>query len=233
MALGIQNDDPDRLQIPELPTLEPGISLLETDQDPRFPLNTLAIDELLLNSGTALWLGVGRFGTTDTMLEIAPDRRVLERIHIARGFNPYQHSTLVDSLEEQITPDTAVIVAPELDRRYRDSDLRDGEGQEMLVRSLAKLARLGREHEIPVLVTQATADEFAAPIQAAAQATIEFCETAAGPRFVGEEFETLVYPLENGWVQTTIAFWQEVLKARQPIHGTSTISPGMLARQSN
>jgi len=43
MALGIQNDDPDRLQIPELPTLEPGISLLETDQDPRFPLNTLAI----------------------------------------------------------------------------------------------------------------------------------------------------------------------------------------------
>ena len=131
MAFEQRNGDPDRLQIPELPTLEPGITLLETDEDPRYPLQTLAIDELLLHSGSAIWLSVGRYCTTDTIVDIAPDRRVLERIHIARGFNPYQHSTLVDALDAQITADTAVNVAPNLDGRYRDGDLRAGEPRDM------------------------------------------------------------------------------------------------------
>lgn len=38
-------------------------------------------------------------------------------------------------------------------------------------------------------------------------------------------FETLVYPADEGTVQPTIAFWQSVLAARQPVHeadGAST-----------
>jgi hypothetical protein len=41
------------------------------------------------------------------------------------------------------------------------------------------------------------------------------CEqTRFGPRFIGDEFETLVYPIENGTVQTRLAFWQRVLQTR-------------------
>jgi hypothetical protein len=37
-----------------------------------------------------------------------------------------------------------------------------------------------------------------------------------GPRFAGDEFETLVYPLDGGLVQTTLAFWKRVLVERHP-----------------
>jgi hypothetical protein len=36
-----------------------------------------------------------------------------------------------------------------------------------------------------------------------------------GPRFVGDDFETLVYPVEGGtYYQTTFAYWQQLLAAR-------------------
>ena len=36
-----------------------------------------------------------------------------------------------------------------------------------------------------------------------------------GPRFVGGDFETLVYPVaDGGYYQTTFAYWQQVLAAR-------------------
>jgi len=96
------------------------------------------------------------------------------------------------------------------------------DGEEMLVRALAPLARIAREFEIPVLCTRQHDDEFSAPVEAAAATTITARQTAIGPRFVSEDFETLVYPLENGWVQTTLAFWQRVLEAREPLHSAAT-----------
>ena len=36
-----------------------------------------------------------------------------------------------------------------------------------------------------------------------------------GPRFVGDEFETLVYPVDDGaYYQTAFAYWQQLLTAR-------------------
>jgi len=36
-----------------------------------------------------------------------------------------------------------------------------------------------------------------------------------GPRVVGEDFETLVYPVDDGaYYQTTFAYWQQLLAAR-------------------
>jgi len=207
-------------QIPELPTLEPGLTLLETGAAPGHPLQTLAVDRLLLDGGTAVWVGTGRHCTIDSLAAIAPDRRVLDRVHLARGFTPYQHTALVDALPAQID-DAAVVVVPEIDARYRD-DVQGGDGQIMLTRALARLARLAREREIPVLYTRTQADAFADPVEAAATRTIKYRETSAGPRFVGDGFETLVYPPEGDWVQTTLAFWQDVLRARRPIHGTAS-----------
>jgi len=216
------------LTIPELPSLEAGITLLAADGDPRLPLQTLMVDHLLLESGRAAWVGTGRYCTTDTLAEVAPDRRVLDRIDMARGFTPYQHTVLIRSLEAQIDASTAVIVLPDIDARYRD-DVQGGDGQQMLVRALAQLAAVARQHDLPILCTRQQADAFAAPVEAAAASTLAVRETPMGPRFVGEEFETLVYDLDGDWVQTTLAFWQEVLQARQPIHDTATLSGEVFA----
>jgi len=214
--------DSSSFTIPELPTIDTGVTLVECEGDPRLVLQTLAVDKLLLEGGDAVWLGTGRYATTETLVEVAPDRRILDRVHVARAFQAYQHTALVQRFEQVIDHSTAVIVLPDVDMHYRSSDLQAADGQEMLVRALAPLARIAREHEIPVLCTRVAGDEFAAPVEAAATSTLEARETPAGPRFVGEEFETLVYPLENGWVQTTLAFWKRVLEAREPLHSAAT-----------
>ena len=220
------------LTIPELPTLEPDVTLVEAGGDVRPLLQTLAVDELLLSSGRALWVGTGRHCTTETLVEVAPDRRVLDRVDIARGFTPYQHTALIQRLDAAIDEETAVVVVPDIDARYRD-DVQGGDGRAMLVRALAPLARVAREYDLPVLCTRTRDDAFAAPVEAAATSTLVAEETPMGPRFVGDEFETLVYPLDGDWVQTTIAFWQEVLRARRPVHDTATLSPEVMARGTN
>jgi len=225
--------DGSSLTIPELPSLEPGLTLLEAEGDVRPLLQTLAVDELLLASGRGLWVGTGRYCTTDTLVDVAPDRRVLERVEIARGFTPYQHTALLRRLEAAMDDRTAVIVVPDIDAHYRGDDVQGADGQEMLVRALAPLARVAREHDLPVLCTRRRDDSFSAPVEAAAASTLTATETPMGPRFVGEEFETLVYPLENGWVQTTIAFWQEVLRARQPIHDTARLTNEVMVGGTN
>jgi hypothetical protein len=217
------------LTIPELPSLGAGITLLEAEGDPRVPLQTLLVDHLLLEHGRGVWVGTGRYCTTDTLVSVAPDRRVLDRVEVARGFTAYQHTALIRNLAAHVDEDTAVIAVPDIDARYRD-DVQGNDGQAMLVRALAQLARVAREHEIPVLCTRSRADEFTQPVDAAAASTLAVEETPMGPRFVGENFETLVYELEGDWVQTTLAFWQEVLQARQPIHETATLSEEVFAR---
>jgi len=214
--------DESSITIPELPTLNFGLTLIECEDDPRLPLQTLAVDKLLLEGGDAIWLGTGRYATTDTLVDVAPDRRILERVHVARGFQAYQHTALIRRLDSVVDEDTAVIVVPDVDAHYRADEVQGDDAQEMLVRALAPLARIAREFEIPVLCTRQHDDEFSAPVEAAATTTITAKQTAIGPRFVGEEFETLVYPLENGWVQTTLAFWQRVLEAREPLHSAAT-----------
>ncbi|QKY19440.1 hypothetical protein B4589_003240 [Halolamina sp. CBA1230] len=217
--------DSQTLTIPDLPTLDSGITLLETDGDPRLPLQTLLVDRVLLECGRGVWVGTGRYCTTETLAEIAPDRRVLDRVDVARGFTPYQHTALLDDLAAHVDGDTAVIVLPDIDAQYRGDDVQGTDGRELLVRALAQVAAVAREYELPVLCTRSRADAFSDPVAAAASSTLTVRDTEMGPRFEGDGFETLVYEREDGWVQTTLAFWQQVLEARQPLHDTATL-PG-------
>ena len=72
MALSRPPTGDQSLTIPELPSLDGGLTLLEADGDPRLPLQTLMVDHLLLTSGRAVWVGTGRYCTTDTLVEVAP-----------------------------------------------------------------------------------------------------------------------------------------------------------------
>jgi hypothetical protein len=192
----------------------------------------------LLNDGPAFWVDANGHATTTTLARIAPSRRLLNQIHVARGFTAYQHYAAVSDLPaaqrqqdqtttggtkldanphghaQSITP--SLIVVPAVDARYRGEDsLVESDGKTLHARTLAQLSSYASEYEIPILVTRTALDEFTEPIAAAADQHIECEQTKMGPRFVGDEFETLVYPVDGGThYQTTFAYWRQLLAAR-------------------
>jgi hypothetical protein len=221
--------------IPELPTLEPGLTLLETEAATRAALHPLVLDHVLRDGQPAYWIDTHDHARTRPLASLAPDPRVLDRIHVARGFTAVQHYALVETLAErveQIQP--SLLVVPALDGRYREEEGRRNEGTEMLVRALATLAGVARRQTLPVLLTRTAADDFAAPVERATTETIRCERTGMGPRFSADGFETLVYAAGHGTVQTTLAFWKEVLAAREPVHEwDATPTPEVIASGAN
>ena len=223
------------------PTLEEGITLLAINGGRGIPiLQSVVVDHLLLNDGSAFWVDANGHATTTTLARIAPSPRLLNRIHVARGFTAYQHyaavadlSTAVDehgnaaatggdapSLEStnhaQSPTSPSLIVVPAVDARYRDEDsLAAGDSKTLQARTLAQLSTYASEYQIPILVTRTASDKFTEPIATAADQHIECEQTKMGPRFFGDDFETLVYPVGGGtYYQTTFAYWQQLLAAR-------------------
>lgn len=208
--------------IPELPQLREGVQLLQTDGRATGPLHALVLDHLLLEGGSAVWIDADGHGTSIHLAEVAPSERVLDRIHIARGFTAYQHQALVRNAIEALTGETSLMVVPAVDARYRDDDIRGAEPETLLLQTLSRLARYAREEGLPVLATRTAADAFSAPVERLATGVIEVEQTAFGPRFRGPDFETLVYAERGPTVQTTLAYWARILGAREPLHGEQT-----------
>ncbi|WP_227380214.1 hypothetical protein [Haladaptatus halobius] len=201
---------------PELPTLDSGLTVLETDERATGALQSLVLDKLLLDGGSAVWVDAHGHGTTQPLSRIAPSMRILDRIRIARAFTAWQHQSLCQDLVRELTDDTAVIVLPAFDWFYRSEVLSRGDGERMLAAAVDLIGKIVDTFDVSVLVTQHTDDALTDPIQERADDVIHCEQTAYGPRFSGDEYETLVYPLDNGMVQTTLAFWQQVLTTRHP-----------------
>ncbi len=214
---------------PELPSLEPGITLLETDERMTGSLQSLVLDQLLLDDGSAVWIDAHGHGTTHPLTQITPSMRILGRIHIARAFTPWQHQSLVQDLTGEITDETTIAVLPALDWFYRSEDLPQGDDERMLSTVAKRIEVLADRFEIPMLLTLQTNDTLTAPIHDIADQTIRCERTQFGPRFAGEEYETLVYPLENGLVQTTLAYWKRILANRHPAMVDADVSPEVSA----
>jgi hypothetical protein len=208
----------------ELPSLEPGVNLLENSSTG--PLQSLVLDHLLLNEGRALWVDSrGQAGTT-ALARLAPSRRLLERVQVARGFTPYQHYSLVETLQTRLEApetDASLVVVPLLDHHYRSDDLRGLDGGTLVEAVAERLATIATTHDVPVLVTRKEKDAISRPIDRVADTTIACEETRFGPRFVGDEFETLVYRDGQGY-QTTLAFWAEVLAERAATAAATGVS---------
>jgi hypothetical protein len=221
--------------VPELPSLEDDVYLLEPDvtgsrcrrQAVLNSLHALALDTALTAGGDVVWIDAQGHATTHTLSRVAPSERALDRVHIVRAFTTHQHHTLLEGVGRWLrggtespfgSPDTsrpAVLVCPALDALYREGELRESDSRSLLVRGLAVLGAIARDHDIPVLLTRTRDDDYTAPIDQMATA-IALEQTAFGPRFECPElkFETLVYPVDDGIVQTTFAFWRDVLGAR-------------------
>jgi hypothetical protein len=226
-----------KVSIPELPALEDDVYLLEPDVTGKrrrrkavlSSLHALALDTALSAGGDVVWIDAQGHATTHTLASIAPSEQALDRVHVVRAFTTHQHHTLVEQIHRWFrgavegpfgSPSTdrpAVLVCPALDALYRAGELNDSTSKELLIRALAVLTAVARDQNLPVLVTRTRDDDYAAPIgQAAISISLE--QTKFGPRFQCDalEFETLVYPVDEGIVQTTFAFWREVLGARHP-----------------
>jgi hypothetical protein len=218
--------DEDRPGPVDLPDLDDVVQLLDTeDTDVRPPLHALTIDRVLLagasGESTATWVGTGQHAQTTSLHDLAPAPRVLDRIEVARGFTPYQHHALVQKAIDRLDATSVLFVVPAVDAPYRDSDLPDEDAREMLLRVLAQLASVPRQYNIPVLVTRTGTDSFGEAVGELAADTLTYRETRCGPRFEGGDHETLVYDLGGGWVQTTLAYWQQVLDSRQALYAST------------
>ena len=97
---------------PELPSLDPGITLLETDERMTGSFQSLVLDQLLLEQGSAVWIDAHGHGTTHPLTRITPSMRVLDRIRIARAFSPWQHQSLVEDLTGELSTETTIAVLP-------------------------------------------------------------------------------------------------------------------------
>ncbi|WP_129113176.1 hypothetical protein [Halegenticoccus tardaugens] len=207
---------PETGEHPTLPTLQDGMTLLRVGRGATGALHSLVLDRLLVQDGDAAWVDANGHGSTQQLCRLAPTMRPLDRVHIARGFTPWQHYSLLADLPEQVSDGTSIVVLPAFDRFYRTDDLRRGEGERLLSEAVARVDELLDETAVPVLVTLSELDEFARPVVDAVSETLTCDVTRYGPRFSGESFETLVYPVDDGAVQTTISYWNRVLAARHP-----------------
>nr|WP_221625553.1 hypothetical protein [Halobellus ruber] len=207
-----------------LPSLDNGITHLEVTGSRSVPaLQAIVLDHLLLHEGPAFWADAMGHATTAALARVAPSWRLLERIHVARGFTPYQHHTLIadlsarinETLREDPSAKPTLIIAPAIDAQYRDADtLSEAQGETLLARSLARLQQYADGYDVPVLVTTTEDGTLTETVRRAAAHELRCEETRLGPRFVGDEFETLVYPAGDGYYQTTIAYWTQILGAR-------------------
>ncbi|WP_049902127.1 hypothetical protein [Halorubrum distributum] len=237
-----------------LPSLDDGITLLDVDDGRGVPiLQSLVLDHLLLHDGPAFWVDANGHATTTTLAQITPSQRLLDRIHVARGFTAYQHYGAVDNLptavnqviqksaavtstssrqssthsEDSSLHTPSLIVAPAVDTQYRSDDtLSEQHAETLQARTLARLATYADSYDVPVLVTRSTIDEFTAPVATAANHHLECEQTRMGPRLVGDEFETLVYPVDDGaYYQTTFAYWRQLLATRATQVGLEPATP--------
>jgi hypothetical protein len=237
-----------------LPSLDAGVTLLDVDGGRGVQIvQSLVLDHLLLHDGPAIWVDADGYAATTTLSRIAPSQRLLDRIRVARGFTAAQHYGAVCDLPSAVnrsirastagagarrrgstdrdgdaSPHTpALVVAPAVDAQYRADDaLGEAHAATLQARALARLSTYADGYDVPVLVTRSECDAFTAPVATAADHHLTCEQTRIGPRFVGDDFETLVYPVDGGAShQTTFAYWRQVLAARAAQAGVEPTTP--------
>ena len=208
------------VRIPELPTLAPEVKRLTSSDRVTGALQSLVLDHMLVSDGQALWVDAKNNATTTSLVRVAPSRRILDQINVARGFTAFQHYSLIKELENVVTDETTLIVVPAIEWFYAKDELYSNEGEEMLESALTRLRELSREYEIPVLISNSESSEFGGLIDQYCDSELTCLQTEFGPRFTGDEYETLVFEC-NGGLQTTFAFWRRILQQRHSARFTT------------
>lgn len=196
----------------QLPTLEPGVTHLTVPGPRSTALHQVALHNAATWTGPVYWVDARNTASTYTLHALAPDERVVSRLRIGRAFTAYQHVSLVERVINRVTPRTGGIILPNLSSLYRDDDVPDHEADAFIGSVADSLAVVADVYDIPVLVTETTADELADTLTTRADRHLQCEQTGMGYRFEGEGVETTVYWQDGAW-QTTIPYWVELVGA--------------------
>lgn len=196
----------------QLPTLEPGVTHLTVPGPRSTALHQVALHNAATWTGPVYWVDARNTASTYTLHALAPDERVVSRLRIARAFTAYQHVSLVERVINRVTPRAGGIILPNLPSLYRDDDVLDHEADAFIGSVADALAVVADAYDIPVLVTDTTADDFADTLATRADRQLQCERTGMGYRFEGADIETTVYWQDGAW-QTTIPYWVELVGA--------------------
>jgi len=195
---------------PPTPDLSPGVTLLWAP--PRSTaLHQVALSALHAAAGLGVWVDARDVASTTLLGDLATPR-TLRRLRIARSWTAYQHHELVRRLPGLLDARTDLVVAPAVASLYADDDVPSPEDRRYLTATLTVLAELARVLDCAVLVSAPPGGAFADLVRSYAGYEIAVERTALGHRFVAEDFETTVY-WGDGWWQTTIPYWVDLLGA--------------------
>jgi hypothetical protein len=199
-----------------LPTLDAGMTHLDSPGPRSTALHRLVVGELRERDGRVYWLDARNVATTYALYELAPHRRALDGVRVARAFTAYQHHTIARRLVRAVDARTAMVVAPNVASLYRDDDVPEYEREDLYAATATLLGEVGDAYDLPVLVTT-DASGAGLPPAVADDATRLACDrTRMGLRYAGEAFETQVY-VEDGFWQTTIPYWVELFGSARSI----------------
>ena len=195
-----------------LPSLEAGVTHLDSPGPRSTALHRLVVDELVGRDGLVYWLDARNVAASYALYELAPHRRALDSVRVARAFTAYQHHTLARRLVHAVDARTAMLVAPNVASLYRDDDVPAYEREDLYAAAVTLLAELGKTHDIPVVVTTDVSGAALPPVVADAATHLSCERTRMGLRYAGADVETQVY-VEDGFWQTTIPYWVELFGA--------------------
>ena len=198
---------------PHTPRLQTGLTVLDRPVRRSPALHRLALAELAEREGATYWLDARNEVSTYALYDLAPSRPRLDDIRVARAFTAYQHHALVREVA-RTAGDAGLVVAPCVTSLYRDDDVPEWEAADLFESSLAMLRELAESLDVPVLTTadRETGGPYPDLLADYADAEIECTRTDAGLKYVAEDFETTVY-LDDGFWQTTIPYWVELMGA--------------------
>ena len=195
-----------------VPGLGPGVTLLSGGPD---AVHRIAVAELAGGRTEALWVDPGRAVSVYALGDLAPSKRALSGLSVARAFTAYQHHSLVRALPRRATARTELVVLPGIADLYRDEDVPDYERDELFEAALAVCSGLADSLSVPVLVSDDGDDDLSALAADYADAEVDAERTDQGLAFRGAGFETLGY-WSRGYWQTTIPYWVQLFGAVDP-----------------
>lgn len=191
------------------PSLDAGLTYVEQP-------DRGAIQRLVLGSeteGETLWVDAGGAASTYGLTALAPNRRALRGIRVARAFTAHQHHQLVRDCVAEASGRTGLVVAPNVAALYERADASAAEIDRLFEASLGLLADLASALDVPALVSAPHAgEERRAAVRERASDEIECRKTDLGYAFATDEFRTTGY-WGHGWWQTTIPYWVELFGA--------------------
>lgn len=210
----------------DLPTLEPGVTVLRPPAPRSRALHRLVADTLLGESGPAYWVDARNAANTHALYDAVPSRRSLSGLVVARAFTAYQHAELVRSLPRVARPGTRLVVASNVAALYRDGDVADSAATRLLDASLGFLTELGEAFDCPVLLTATGEDDLAERVVDAADAVVDCERTRLGLAFDAPGFAPAGYYHDDYW-QTTMPYWVDLLGRVAP--RDPPVEPGVFA----